>query len=97
MQERGRRFEWDEKKAMLNLLKHGIHFEDAARTFFDPNFIRLLDPKHSEAEVRYAGIGQHPMGGVLVTIYTERGESFRIISSRRANKKERQMYEDAKE
>jgi uncharacterized DUF497 family protein len=96
MQERLAHFEWDEKKASLNFKKHGVRFEDAALTFFDADFIRLFDAKHSADEVRYAGTGSHPSGVLLVTIYTERGDNFRIISSRKANKKERQDYENLK-
>jgi len=96
MQDRLGHFEWDEKKAILNYKKHGVRFEDAALTFFDPDFIRLFDAKHSDDEVRYAGTGIHPSGVTLVTIYTERGDNFRIISSRKANRKERQAYENSK-
>jgi uncharacterized DUF497 family protein len=89
-------FEWDENKAALNFEKHGVRFEDAAETFFDDDFIRLFDEKHSGGEIRYAGTGKHPSGVMLVTIYTERGDIFRIISSRKANKKERSEYENSK-
>jgi uncharacterized DUF497 family protein len=90
-------FEWDDKKAALNLLKHGVVLEEAAISFFDPDFIRLPDEKHSITEERYAGIGRTPIGRMLVTNYTERGSNIRIISSRRANKKERKIYEDRKD
>ena len=55
-------FEWDDKKAALNLLKHGVEFEDAALSFFDHGFIRLRDEKHSIAEERYSGIRRTPAG-----------------------------------
>src|SRR5947209_4632678 len=87
-------FEWDDVKAELNFEKHGVLFEDAVLTFFDKDFIRLWDEKHSESEIRYVGIGSHPMKLLFVTIYTERGNKFRIISSRKANRKERHMYEE---
>jgi hypothetical protein len=96
MQNRLAGFEWDEKKETLNFAKHGVRFEDAALTFFDADFIRLFDAKHSESETRYAGIGMRPGGTLLVTIYTERGNLIRIISSRKANKKERVSYEKLK-
>ena|SRR5665213_915082 len=89
-------FEWDDLKAELNFEKHGVLFEDAVLTLFDEDFIKLFDEKHSESEIRYVGIGKHPIGLRLVTIYTERGNKLRIISSRRANKKERQTYENHK-
>jgi uncharacterized DUF497 family protein len=96
MDKRLANFEWDENKATLNFEKHGVRFEDAAETFFDEDFIRIFDEKHSEKEIRYAGTGKHPSGAMLVTIYTERGDTFRIISSRKANKKERHEYENSK-
>jgi uncharacterized DUF497 family protein len=96
MQDRLARFEWDEKKAERNYLKHGVLFEDAALTFFDKDFIRMFDQKHSEIEDRFVGIGAHPTGALLVTVYTERDDNLRLISSRKANKKERKAYEDLK-
>ncbi len=89
-------FEWDDNKAALNYEKHGVLFEDAVLTFFDPDFVRIFDSKHSASELRYAGIRLHPARRMLTTVYTERGDNFRIISSRKANKKERQTYEDLK-
>jgi uncharacterized protein len=86
-------FEWDDAKAELNFEKHGVLFEDAALTFFDRNFLRLFDEKHSGEEIRYAGLGKHPAGRILVTIYTERRELIRIISARKANKKEQVTHE----
>jgi uncharacterized DUF497 family protein len=89
-------FEWDDKKAALNMVKHGVDFEEAALSFFDQDFIRLPDTKHSVTEERYAGKGRTPLGKMIVTNYTERGLNIRIISSRLANKKERKKYEDRK-
>ena len=90
-------FEWDDRKAALNLLKHVVDFEEAALSFFDQDFIRIPDEKHSITEDRYAGIGRTPDGRMLVTNFTERGANIRIISSRQSNKKERKMYEDRKD
>ena len=89
-------FEWDEKKAALNLLKHGVLFEDASLTFFDKNFLRIFDEKHSDTEIRYIGIGAHPVGEVIVSVYTERADRLRLISARKANRKERHTYESLK-
>jgi len=86
-------FEWDDKKAALNMRKHGVSFEEAALSFFDQDFIRVYDTKHSISEERYAGIGRTPEGRMLV----ERGSNIRIISSRQPNKKERKTYEDRKD
>ena len=82
--------EWDDNKAELNWKKHGIHFEDAALIFLDNNLIDDYDEEHSDYEDRIKVIGL--VGKVLVVIYTERGEKYRLISARNANKRERSKY-----
>lgn len=82
--------EWDDNKAEINYKKHGIHFEDAALIFLDENLIDDYDEEHSDDEDRIKVIGR--VGKILVVIYTERGEKYRLISARRANKKERSKY-----
>ena len=82
--------EWDDNKAELNWKKHGIHFEDAALVFLDENLIDDYDEYHSDDEDRIKVIGL--VGKVLVVIYTERGEKYRIISARNATKRERMKY-----
>ncbi len=82
--------EWDDRKAELNYKKHGIHFEDAALIFLDENLIEDYDSEHSDDEDRIKVIGM--VGKVLVVIYTERGEKYRLISARNATKKERMKY-----
>lgn len=86
----GLSFEWDDEKYQINIKKHGIYFEDAARVFFDENLIDNYDREHSDDEDRIKILGM--VGKVLVVIYTERGEKLRIISARLANKKERNDY-----
>ena len=86
----GLSFEWDDEKAKINVKKHGIYFEDAARVFLDKNLIDDYDFEHSDEEDRIKIIGK--VEKVLVVIYTERVERFRIISARLANKKERNDY-----
>ena len=82
--------EWDDNKAELNWKKHGIHFEDAALIFLDDKLIDDYDELHSDDEDRIKVIGK--VGKILVVIYTERGEKYRIISARNANKRERSKY-----
>lgn len=86
----GLNFEWDDEKYQLNIKKHGIRFETAARVFFDEYLIDDYDLEHSDDEDRIKIIGK--VEKVLVVIYTERTEKFRIISARLANKKERNDY-----
>lgn len=73
-----------------NFENHGIYFEDAALVFFDKNLIDDYDELHSDEEDRIKVIGK--VEKILVVIYTERGEKFRLISARLANKKEVAKY-----
>ncbi|MBQ3304605.1 MAG: BrnT family toxin [Clostridia bacterium] len=85
-------FEWDEEKAALNLKKHGVRFETAARVFCDENRIELFDSIHSDEEERYNTIGM--VDNILFVVYTERKNRVRLISARPANRKERRLYYD---
>ena len=82
--------EWDDNKAEINLKKHGIRFKSAARVFLDENRIEEFDELHSDFEDRIKVIGR--VGKILVVIYTERGERYRIISARYANREEIDEY-----
>lgn len=86
-------FEWYEEKAGQNLKKHNISFEEAKTVFNDPFSITIPDPVHSNDEQRYIDIGCSSKGRILVVVYTERGSNIRIISCRKAVKKERRVYE----
>lgn len=83
-------FEWDEDKAQINKNKHGISFEQALRVFEDENRLEEIDEKHSDEEIRYVTIGR--VNDILYVVYTERAENTRLITARRANKKERTRY-----
>ena len=82
--------EWDDNKAKLNWKKHKIYFEDAAYIFLDENKFEDYDFEHSDYEDRWKVIGK--VRDVLVVIYTERGEKYRLISARFANKREEEEY-----
>ena len=90
-------FEWDAYKAKSNLKKHGVSFELAITVFDDPSALIAPDPKHSAAEHREWIIGESD-NGVLVVVFTRRlsGQIYRLISARRANKRERRLYEEFK-
>jgi uncharacterized DUF497 family protein len=88
-------FEWDEEKAIANLKKHGVSFDEATTVFTDPLSITIHDPDHSTDEQRYIDIGSSDQGRVLVVIYAERGSNIRIVSSRKAIRSERKLYEEA--
>ena len=90
-------FDWDLDKARKNLAKHGVRFEDALFAFFDP-FGRIeLDVEHSEEEDRYRHMGM-TRDGLVVVVYTIRqtGDVYRIITARKATRKERKRYENYK-
>ena len=78
-------------EAASNLAKHGIDFDDAIAVFDDPIMLSIVDPR-SYGEMRYHAIGAVE-GRVLFVVYTKRGsEVFRIISARKASRRERTAY-----
>ncbi len=88
------RFSWDDKKNKTNQRKHGISFEEAQTVFFDENSIEYYDPDHSQDEDRFLMLGLSYQIRVLVVSYCilEDGSEIRIISSRKATKKEQKVY-----
>ena len=88
-------FEWDENKARANLAKHGVSFEEATTVFGDPRSLSIPDPAHSEAEERWIVLGQSHTRKMLVVVHTERSDNLRIISARRASRRERKTYEES--
>ena len=87
------RFEWDRKKALANLLKHGVTFEEATEVFYDPNALEDYDPDHSDEEDRFFIIGLSSRR-VLYVIFAERaGDVICIISARKAARAEQKDYE----
>lgn len=89
-------FEWDPAKAARNQRKHGVSFEGAATVFADPLGLDGADLAHSSQELRQFRLGKAIDGRVLLVVYTLRnstdGEEIRIISARRATRKERDWY-----
>ena len=87
-------FEWDEDKAQQNIRKYGISFEEATQIFADPYFFEVLDDKHSTAdEVRHLGWGRVRGFVVATIVFVKRGR-VRLVSARKANKKEEKNYYD---
>lgn len=86
-------FEWDDAKNVSNEKKHGVRFEEAATTFYDPLGAEVLDKRHAAREERWVRIALSSAGRLLVTIFVERAEQIRIISSRLANPRETIQYE----
>ena len=88
------RFEWDVKKAEQNLKKHGVSFDEARSVFFDESAIEFYDDEHSEWENRFLLLGLSAKLRVLLVCHClrESGNVIRIISARKATKKEKQHY-----
>jgi uncharacterized protein len=86
-------FEWDTEKAEVNLSKHGIRFDDAIRVFADNCRIINVDNRKDYGEERLITTG-HIENRLCVVVYTEKLDVIRIISARKANKKEQIKYDN---
>ena len=86
-------FEWDPKKAAINLRDHKVTFEEASTALEDELSLTGDDPDHSSVEARLITFGVSSTGGLLAVSHTERGEHIRIISARPATRAERTLYE----
>ena len=88
------RFEWDPEKAVANLDKHGVAFEEASTVFGDSLGRIVDDPRHSLGERRLVLMGRSDQHRLLAVMYTERREVVRLISTRCATRRERKDYEE---
>ncbi|WP_309743498.1 MULTISPECIES: BrnT family toxin [unclassified Chamaesiphon] len=88
------RFDWDENKAVSNLSKHGVSFEEAKTVFDDPLYVDFYDPARSDEEDRYLIVGESSQRRLLIASYTERGNLIRLISAREVTRTERKVYEE---
>ena len=86
-------FEWDPKKDAANQQNHGISFQVATVAFQDPLAALHSDPDHSDDEKREILVGHDSLGRLLLVVFTERQGRLRIITARKATKRERQAYE----
>ncbi len=83
-------FEWDERKARIHLEKHGIDFADAVAVLNDDSAIVI--PDEHPGEERFAVLGVDLMERLLVVVFAQRGENIRIISARKATRRESKDY-----
>jgi uncharacterized protein len=91
------KFEWDDDKAQANVEKHGVSFGEATEVFYDPDALEGYDADHSDDEARFFIIGLSSRR-LLFVVYAEReGDVIRIISARKAVRKERESYERTRE
>jgi len=89
------KFEWNPDKNRENLQKHGVSFLTAARVFEQP-ILRIVDNRKDYGETRYIAIGAF-RDTVYYVAYTVRNDRTRIISARRANRRERRKYREVYE
>jgi uncharacterized DUF497 family protein len=89
-------FDWDESKSRINKKKHGVSFEEAKTAFHDPNARLISDPDHSNHEDRFILLGFSENLRLLVVChcYREGDALIRIISARKADRKETRTYEE---
>ena len=90
------RFAWDPRKDAENRRKHGLSFEEAQTVFADEHALLLDDPDHSATEERFILLGLSAAFRIVVVVhgYRDRDDTIRIISARRATKRERQRYDE---
>lgn len=88
------RFKWDPKKAALNRRKHGVSFTEAETVFSDEHALLIDDPDHADEEDRFLLLGLSLTLRVLVIVHSYQEEEgvIRIISARKATRKERDAY-----
>jgi len=87
-------YEWDSGKAAGNLKKHRVTFTEAATVFLDPLAVTYEDPDHSEGEQRYVTFGESTRGRVILVAHLDRGDRIRIISARKATRKEAHEFRE---
>jgi hypothetical protein len=88
------KFEWDSTKAATNLKKHGVSFEEAQSVFYDEFAVQFFDNDHSPDEERFLLLGMSTGARLLLVCHCERGAGhvIRIISARKATKRESAFY-----
>lgn len=92
-------FEWDGAKALSNVDKHGVNFDQAATVFLDRLALTVFDTAHSQDEERWLTVGLDTSGKLLVVSHTYHATGpanarVRVISARPATRRERQFYEN---
>ncbi len=87
-------FEWNQNKEKENIKKHSVSFEEARTVFYDTNAFQFFDPDHSENEDRFIllGLSFKPRILIVCHCYRENESTIRIISARKADKKEEHEY-----
>jgi uncharacterized DUF497 family protein len=89
-------YEWDAGKAAANLKKHRVGFTEAATVFLDPLAVTYQDPDHTQEEQRYITVGESTRGRVILVAHLDRGDRIRIISARKATRREAHEYSETR-
>ncbi len=92
-------FDWDPRKAARNFKDHGVSFEEAQSVFYDDYAVQFFDEEHSDNKERFVLLGMSLRQRVLVVCHCERGddgEVIRLVSARRATKRESSYYKGPK-
>ena len=87
-------YEWNAAKAKTNIQKHGVSFDEAATVFLDPLALTFPDPHHTGGEEREITIGYTTGHRVVFVSHCPRADRVRIISARKATRRERRQYEE---
>ena len=88
------RFTWDKNKAQQNKRAHGVTFEEATTVFLDLDYLLTRDAVEPE---RFVAIGMSSLARVLFVVHCERGQRLRIVSARRATRREHEAYDRRRE
>ena len=88
-------FEWDAAKASAHIKKHHVSFEEAKSVFYDEFAVQFFDEEHAAAEDRFLMLGMSSGAKLLIVCHCEReqGEVVRIISARKATRRESAFYQ----
>lgn len=87
-------FEWAPAKAVANLRKHRVSFDEAVTVFADSLSMTASDPDHSGEEMRYITVGRSVRDRLIMVAYADRRGTIRIISARKLTRSERSAYEE---
>ena len=88
------KFDWDLTKAAANVKKHQVSFEEAKSVFYDELALQFFDEDHSSGEERFLMLGMSSSARIVIVCHCERdhGGVIRIISARKATKRESAFY-----
>ena len=92
------KFEWDDAKAVANLKKHQVSFDEAKSIFYDEFGVQFFDEQHSNQEERFLMLGMSSRAKLIIVCHCERDQSvvIRIISARKATWRESAFYRGEK-